>query len=371
MEKKTQRESNFELMRIISMFMIVLWHIIIHGKLIYCTEGLTNLIYNLLLCIFVVHVNSFILASGYFQSTNDFSLKKFLKLFGLQWFYRIVIIVILTSFKLIYIPQEMFIRELLPIGSENYWFVNCYLTLYLLSPFLNRLIKSMEQKEYRKLLLVSFFLFSIVSFLTNNITVNNNGSNIIQFCFLYLIGAYFKKYPIKENYHFKNYSKEKRQIIFIFGFMVCAFLNFVIIIFAKHLSEYLNPFVQLISTYIINSQYNYSTPIDIIQSICYFLYFETITIKSKFINKVAAIILGVYLIHDNGFVCTIIYKLLKIDTGRMHGSKSLIYMLICGMFIFTVCLLIEFIRSRITKFIDNRKMIKNNQEKFYNYISKI
>ena len=83
MEKKT-RESNFELMRIISMFMIVLWHVIIHGRLLGSSTGLTNLIYNLLLCVFIVHVNSFILASGYFQSNNNFSLKKFLKLFGLQ-----------------------------------------------------------------------------------------------------------------------------------------------------------------------------------------------------------------------------------------------------------------------------------------------
>ena len=57
MEKKT-RESNFELMRIISMFMIVLWHVIIHGRLLGSSTGLTNLIYNLLLCVFIVHVNS-------------------------------------------------------------------------------------------------------------------------------------------------------------------------------------------------------------------------------------------------------------------------------------------------------------------------
>ena len=64
MQLKKERDSNFELMRIISMFMIVLWHIIIHGKLIYMTEEATNLIYNLLLCLFVVHVNSFVLVTG-------------------------------------------------------------------------------------------------------------------------------------------------------------------------------------------------------------------------------------------------------------------------------------------------------------------
>lgn len=371
MQLKKERDSNFELMRIISMFMIVLWHIIIHGKLIYMTEEATNLIYNLLLCLFVVHVNSFVLVTGYFQSTSKFSLKKFLKLFFLIWFYRVVIVVLLTSFNLITISNTEIITELLPVGSGNYWFVNCYLVLYLLSPFLNKLVNSLNQSEYRKLLIVSFILFSVISFITNNVTVNNNGSNIIHFCFMYLLGAYFKKYKIKDNYHFRNYSREKRQIIFLSGFIICAIFNFVIIIFAKGLSTYTNSVVKLISSYIVNSQYNYSTPLDIIQTICYFLFFETLTIKNNFINKVSSIVLGVYLIHDNGYVGKILYKFLGIDNGNIQGSKSLIYMITCGVLIFVVCLLIEYIRSLIVKFIDNRKIVKKEKEKFYNYVSRI
>ena len=202
MEKKT-RESNFELMRIISMFMIVLWHVIIHGRLLGSSTGLTNLIYNLLLCVFIVHVNSFILASGYFQSNHNFSLKKLLKLFGLQWFYRAVIAIILYSFNIVTMSYVELINEVLPIGSANYWFINCYLVLYLLSPFLNKLISALNQIEYRRLLLVSFLLFSIISYVTNNSMVSNNGYTIIQFCFLYLIGAYFKRFPVRKNYHFK------------------------------------------------------------------------------------------------------------------------------------------------------------------------
>lgn len=371
MHNKQPRESNFELMRVISMFMIVLWHIIIHGKLIYMTEGATNLAYNLLLCILVVHVNSFVLATGYFQSKSTFSLKKFLRLFFLIWFYRIIIVVLLTSLNLVTVPSSEFIREFFPIGSENYWFINCYLAIYLLSPFLNKLINSLNQSEYRRLLLVSFLLFSIVSFVTNNVTINNNGSNIIHFCFMYLLGAYFRKYKIKDNYHFKNYSREKRQIIFISGFIICALSNFVIIIFAKQLSSYTNPIVKLISSYIVSSQYNYSTPIDVIQSICYFLFFETLTIKSNFINKISSIVLGVYLIHDNGYVCRILYQFLGIDTGNIQNSTSLIYMLLCGILIFICSLMIEFIRNKISVFINNRKIVKNKKQKFYNYISNI
>jgi len=71
------RQSNFELMRIVSMIMIVLWHIIIHGHLIDNTTGGINLFLNLILCLCIVHVNSFVLVTGYFQYDKEFSLKKF------------------------------------------------------------------------------------------------------------------------------------------------------------------------------------------------------------------------------------------------------------------------------------------------------
>ena len=79
--KKKIRQSNFELMRIISMFFIVIWHIIVHGGLLNNTIGVNHFLIQLILCIIVVHVNSFILISGFFQYSKNFSLKKFLSVF--------------------------------------------------------------------------------------------------------------------------------------------------------------------------------------------------------------------------------------------------------------------------------------------------
>ena len=51
-EKAQDRQSNFELMRIVSMFMIVVWHIIIHGKLL---DNSTGTIHILLMFISVTN----------------------------------------------------------------------------------------------------------------------------------------------------------------------------------------------------------------------------------------------------------------------------------------------------------------------------
>lgn len=367
------RQSNFELMRISSMIMIVLWHIIIHGHLIDNTNGGINLFLNLILCICIVHVNSFVLVTGYFQYDKDFSLRKFFKLFNMQWFYKAIIVLLLSFLGILSFSKVEILRELLPIGSfNNYWFMNCYLVLYLISPFLNKFIKYINQSDFRKCLLICFLLFSIIAYATNNATVNNGGSTIIQFVFLYLLGAYLHKYPIKDNFHFINYSKEKRQLIFLFGYIFFTFVNFLLLSFSMHLSSFDNQGLQTISNYIFNSRYGYSNPIVIIQTICYFLYFETITIKSKLVNVISSATLGIYLIHDNSYIRTIIYKFLNIDKGGIMTFNQCIVSMLFGTFvIFICCLLVEYLRIVIARFLNKRKFIITMQNKFYSYINRI
>lgn len=67
MSKKI-RNSNFELMRIISMFLIVLYHTIYHGHIIQNSTTLFLKTFFLILeIITIVHVNSFVLVSGYYR----------------------------------------------------------------------------------------------------------------------------------------------------------------------------------------------------------------------------------------------------------------------------------------------------------------
>ena len=142
-------------------------------------------------------------------------------------------------------------------------------------------------------------------------------------------------------------------------------------LFANQLDTYSNELVKEIASCIRNSQFNYSTPLVIIQSISYFLYFETLRIKNKKINILASVTLGVYLIHDNTYIRNIIYKAIKINSNKMLTSSSLIYILICTLLIFIVCSLIELIRHNITKFICNKKNIIAKKNRFYDYLGRL
>ena len=59
---KNERQSNFELMRIVSMIFIILWHIICHGRIIEnCMSLEIKSIFKFMRYIFIVHVNSFVI----------------------------------------------------------------------------------------------------------------------------------------------------------------------------------------------------------------------------------------------------------------------------------------------------------------------
>lgn len=360
---KKERNSNFELMRIISMFFIVLFHMIIPtgGNLINNTGGLTKVLLEFICMVIIVHVNSYILVSGYFQYDKKFSFKKILNLAGMAWFYKVVIALIMYFTKLHEFSILEIIKILSPIEYQNNWFLIAYISMYILSPYMNILIEKLSQKEHRKLIIILFIVFTIIPTITFQSTFHNTGFDLIHFLYLYIVGAYLKKYPIKENIHFKNYSKTKKRWIFLILFLFFGIFNFLLYEFSLQLknmtsSNTINYYANLIST----NAYYYQNPILIFQSICYFLFFETLDFKSKIINKIASLIFAVYIIHENPFVLRYMYKFLGINTNTMHSSSILIRMVISTIFVMVACLAIEFIRTELMRII--KKLFNKNKE---------
>lgn len=366
------RQSNYELMRIVSMFFIALHHVIIHGNVFEHTKGGLNFVFAFLVCIALVHVNSFVLVTGYFNCDKKFKWKKFFSVFLQTWFYQVVIVLVLTCFGILEIGGNYKLINALSPLNYSYWFIVCYLLMYLLSPYLNKLINNLNQKEYKKLLILFFVLFSIIPFVTRQVLVANDGFTLVQFIFMYLIGAYFKKYPIKENYHFKKFSKNKLQIILFSGMVFFCLLHFVTYLLSNYFLGFDNMFFHDFGTTLRSYFINYSGPFVILQGICYFLWFGTLSIKSKAINFLASLMFGVYLIHENAYIRPIIYKFLGIDTGKIITDKLIILKVFGAVIVIMVaCSLIEFIRIKLFKFIGNRKSIQKLSNKIKNYINAI
>lgn len=171
-----KRNSTYDLMKIISMFLIVLCHVINHGNVLPNIDNPTlKLIVQLIFLFTLVHVNSFVLVTGYYQSTSTFKMSKVWSLINSSMFYKIVIMFIFGVILKDNLEALFIFKELSPFNLNEYWFIQVYIYLYVLSPFINILIKSMTQKQHKSLLLVLTFMCSILPYITGNEAFVNTG----------------------------------------------------------------------------------------------------------------------------------------------------------------------------------------------------
>ena len=364
------RNSNYELMRIVSMFLIVLWHIICHGHVLRnCSNPFLKIILEFIYFFTVVQVNSFILLSGYFQSKSTFKQSKLWSIINANWFYRVIILIFLTLIGLLSENNGVILREILPINIKQYWFVQCYVLLYCISPFINKALASLDKRSFQKLLIILFIIFSFVPTFTGNNFLNSNGHTFYQFVFLYIVGAYLREYPLDKSYLFKYVSKNIYQICLIFIFFFSLIVNYFSYSFFSSILNY-NSITKEFAFYFVDTSTSYSNPLVVTQSIAYFLFFGTLVIKNnRFINKCASLTLGVYLIHDNDFIRRYLYKALKISDATIKSYKFIIYLFVVAFIIYVSCSIIEFMRQCVFKFIYERKISKTIRSKYYSYIN--
>lgn len=351
MEKKNEipeRNTGLDLLRIISMIMVIMLHYLGKGKLLDINNvyKVNHILFSLLESLSIVAVNCYVLISGYFLVKSEFKFKKFLKLWGEVVFYSIAVYIVVVLLGLKQFSISDAIKSCFPIITERYWFVNSYLAMYLLSPYLNKLIYALSQKEYKNMLLILIILFSVLTVLPSDYLLDQTGGyGIIWFVCLYLIAGYIRLHVTEDTI---NKYKNKYLLFYIVSSILTA-IGFVVL---KYLSVKLN--VKDISEKLLF----YNMPLVLISSVFLFLYFNTIKIKNKNINniilKIAPLTFAVYLIHEQFTLRTVLYKNI-LHTEICYHNPYAIFIIIGSVFaIFIVCILIEYIRRKTIDFIINK-----------------
>lgn len=262
---KEKRLSNFDLMKIISMLFIILWHILMHGKVLQNTTGNLNIFLTIVMFFIRVHVNSFVLVTGYFQYKKEFKIFKLISLNNAMWFYKSIILIIFLYYGLVDVGLIEKIKVFLPINYNDYWFIHYYLLLYLSSPLLNIIIKNIDKKKHRLIIIMMFMILSVLSTITNQEGYNNFfGYSLGNFIMLYFIGSYISKYDI-------NIVKKINKCLIFIILIIISVLS-TLLIFKVNDIVTMNEYLLRIKNIIINTQYSYCTPTIILQSILYFYF---------------------------------------------------------------------------------------------------
>lgn len=352
-----KRKANIELLRIISMILIVLHHYVAHGGIVDIDIISGNKFIGEFLYIGgKLGVVIFILISGYFMVDSKFKIRKLIRIYLEVLFYSIAIYILLILSNKIEFSLTEFVKSMLPISYRQYWFITEYMGLYIFSPFINKLIKSMNKKQYITLIMVGTITLVIIP----TLTPKGKGiySDMLYFIYLYLLAGYLKKYEIK----FIN-SKKKCILLII------SMLIFIMIIstVSTFMAQYIKAFEKGIKYF----DKSNSIPI-LILALSTFELFRTLEVKeNKIIYTLARTSFAVYLIHDNANFKKILWNDIFKTSELFCASsvKLLIHIIVTIITIYLVCTVIEIIREKIfEKTIYNIKA--NKIEKILNKIDK-
>lgn len=255
------RQANIELLRIISMLLVLVIHYNVgtNGQTTHemvMNEPLKAIGVASLKSLSFVCVNCFIIISGYFGIRWKW--KRLCNyLFQISfWGGMIHLIAVALGFCEFSIIQMLNNMTLFLVNGN--WFFVTYLGLYMFAPLLNAFIEKVSTKELGIWVLVFYAFQTIFGYVAKNCIEFSQGLTFVSFIGLYMLGAYIKKSEIR---------------IFKCG----AWTNLAIYLGVGALCVVMS----MVANYIgfTKDVYSYISPLQIIQTVYLFLFCKSLTIR--------------------------------------------------------------------------------------------
>lgn len=324
------RKSNIELLRIIAMFMILGLHVnylavTAPNAQDIATSPLISFMRIFMENICIVGVNVFVLISGWFGI--NFKTK------GLSSFLFQCIFISLLIFIAFAVTGEVEVRgknikAALLLNKETYWFVWAYIILYILAPVMNGFMANAEQATAKRVL-IFFFVAQTMIFILTKLEFFKNGYDPLSFIGLYLLARYFRLYG-------NNHGKYKYLAIYL----ICALCSTLIYFIPACLGNDRDS--------ILTKSLAYTNPFNIAGALCLLLYFNSINLKSRFINWVASSCFAVYLFHMHFCICDHYLRFAKDIYENFSGVTYLAVIIGFMIIVFAIAVLID--KARIPLF---------------------
>ncbi len=331
-----KRNANIELIRIISMLMIVYHHFSIHTNWNYPEElGVRKYIIMSVGSFGKIGVLLFVLITGYFYSKQKHTKKKIINLNYLITFYTLSIFTISLLWKKFTFTG--FFKALFPIIFEQYWFVTGYVLLLLFQPFVKKYLINTPKKAKLKFLvpLILFlylpsifgFLFQVDSYISPN--------ELLIFIFVALCGDLIKEY-----------QSELLSMYFKYAFAIFT-LTLTILLSYPFVIDILNKYHLDYPSHLIKGTESLNV---LLFSISFFILILKLKIPSRLNNTIFYLsnsTFDVYLIHDNRILRPLIWNTL-FSSGQYYWTNKLIpIVILVPLIVFFSCLFLSKIRQRL------------------------
>lgn len=320
---KKVRQSNFELLRIVAMFMVMMLHVnfLALGKPT-MDEVNSATIASFMRILFEVSsvgcVDLFVLISGWFGiKANRKSLFTFI--------FQVVFVFYGVSAACLLFDHSNTIGggKFLELVTCRSWFVQAYLGLYLLSPALNMMVE--KSKNIHKWVLCGWLAFEFVyDFASPDPRLFDGGYSTLHFVALYLLARYVRLYGVH------NFIRKNSGVLFV---VVSLFVTSCIFMLIKtghglcHLNSYTSPFVIFLALMLLIKT-------------------DSIHIQNNVINRIGGASFAVYLFHTHPLVLGTFFLTWAKDI-YCNYSGIVYLIIITGYMIawYVVSILIDYVRQ--------------------------
>jgi len=347
-----ERNPGIDLLRMLSMFMILVLHILGQGGILETAPPLSakyNIAWLLEIASYCA-VNCYALLTGYVSAESKFRYSRIVVLWLRVVFYTLLITIVFRIIMPEAVGLKAFINALLPVMKNQYWYFTSYFGLFFFIPFMNALIHALDKGRFRLLTITLLIVFSLLPTLTPvDVFRLYGGYSLIWLAVMYFIGAYIKIYGA---------GREHSKAVYFICYLVSIFCVW---------------FSKLILTYLGfngNVLIDYTSPFIVLSAVSLLLFFTRLNIRGKIpralINALAPASFSVYLIHAHPFTWEWVMRL-RFAYFLSYGTFAFTALVIASAAaIFLACSLFDYLRIGIFKIIKLNSVVGKIEDKIRN-----
>lgn len=202
--KNYTRQINYDILRIASAVSVVFIHVNAYYFKVRYINGVYDsitVIEQIINFISRFSVPCFVMLSGAFSLNNSknedisYYYRKIFKKIVFPYTMVLTVWFVLYAIKYIIFNKDYlgYIEFFIKLSPGNLWFMPMIICLYLLTPYLQKMINCFNNKEYFIVVIV-FMVWAVISQMTTDSEFPYNISVVMSYLSYYLLGGYLKKY---------------------------------------------------------------------------------------------------------------------------------------------------------------------------------
>lgn len=359
-----ERNKGLDILKILSMYMVVILHILSRGSGLLTTLAPGSATWDLAWFLEIAcycAVNCFILITGYLMVERHAKISSIINLWLQVLFYSVGIMLIFLFVDPESITPMTCIKSFFPTIGQQYWYFTAYFAMFLLLPFVNMLLCQLGKKQYTILIVVLVGLFSVLNTasLTDCFQIGY-GYSVVWLLTVYAIGGYIKRFHIFEQKSFRLLIGYLLAVSFTW--MIKAFS--ITVPFVDWRGTVINRAMAVMSSALIA----YSSPTILLAAVCLFGIFKQLKGQTpKFLLQISSMSFAVYLIHTHPLIFNTIFADAFAFICKLPWILQPVVVLLVAAGIFVICLVIEAMRNCLFRLFQIEKAVSIIERKLCEY----